>query len=307
MDLSIIVPLYNEENTLEVLFAKIQESLKQINYQIIFINDGSSDSSSKVLKKIYNKDLRHVKVIEFSRNFGKDAAIYAGLKYAKSKYTAIIDADLQQNPKYLYEMYNFLEKNQDYDGASMVIKKRNGNIIKNIGSKFFYKIINILSDINFAENASDFRMFRENIKEAILTLDEKIRFSKGIFNWIGFKTKYFYYDVEKRYAGISKFNLKKSINYAMNGIVNYSAKPLKVATFLGILASLLSFTYLIYIIIKTIFLGVDTPGFATLACLILFTSGVQLTCIGILGEYLGSTFTEVKNRPIYIIKSKDGF
>ena len=215
---------------------------------------------------------------------------------------------MEQDPKYLLEMLTFLEKNNNYDQVAMAIKKRkNGNFIKRIGSKKFYRIINRLSDIKFQKDVSDFRMFRNNMKEAILSLRETNRFSKGIFNWVGFNTKILEYEVGERKNGTSKFNLRNSIKYAKEGIISYSIKPLKIATYIGLLTSLSGFIYLIYIIVKTIIYGIDTPGFATIVCLILFIGGIQLLCIGILGEYLAKTFIETKKRPIYVFESKLGF
>lgn len=307
MKLSIIIPTFNEEGNIKKLFETIGDELKSIKYEVIFINDGSKDNTEQVLNKIYNNNKKIVKIINFSRNFGKDAAIYAGLKNATGEYCSIIDADMQQHPKYLLQMYNFLEENNNYDQVAMVIKKRKKNFISRIFSKLFYKCINKLSDIHFAEDASDFRMFRSYVKDAIMSLPEKNRFSKGIFNWIGFETKYMEYNVQKRLSGKSKFTFKKSFKYALEGIIGYSTKPLRIATVIGLISSISSFIYLIYIIIKTIIIGSDTPGFATIVCLILFIGGIQLVCIGILGEYLAKTYLEVKNRPIYVSKSEKGF
>ena len=308
MKLSIIIPAYNEEGNVELINERIKELFGSITYEAIFINDGSKDKTALELSKVYKKDQEHVRVINFSRNFGKDAAIYAGLENATGEYTAIIDADMEQDPKYLLEMISFLEKNKNYDQVAMTIKKRkSGSKIKKLGGKMFYKLINKLSDIKFQEDASDFRMFRSYVRDAIVNLPEKNRFSKGIFNWIGFNTKYMEYDVGKRNSGVSKFNFKSSFKYAIEGIIGYSVKPLRIATFTGLFISLIGFIYLLYIIIKTIIIGVDTPGFATIVCLILFIGGIQLISIGILGEYLAKTFIEVKNRPIYIASSKLGF
>lgn len=306
MQLSIIIPTYNEEGNVKALYETIKETLNNIKYEIIFINDGSKDQTEHNLNELYNKN-NDIKIIHFSRNFGKDAAIYAGLKHASGEYTAIIDADMQQHPKYLLEMFNFLENNKNYDQVAMTIKKRKKGIFSKLGSTFFYKLINKLSDIRFAEDASDFRMFRSYVKDAILSLPENNRFSKGIFNWVGFETKYMEYDVQKRLSGKSKFNFKNSLKYAIEGIVGYSTKPLRIATIIGLISSLSSFIYLLYLIIKTLIIGSDTPGFATIVCLILFIGGIQLICIGILGEYLAKTYLEVKNRPIYVSKDEKGF
>ena len=307
MKLSIIIPAYNEEGNIDTIHKSIKNVFGDISYEIIFVNDGSKDKTEKVLESVYKSDKEHVRVINFSRNFGKDAAIYAGLEHSSGEYTAIIDADMEQNPKYLLEMLTFLDKNTEYDQVAMTIKKRKaGSAIKRLGGKMFYKVINKLSDIKFEEDASDFRMFRTYVKDAILSLPEKNRFSKGIFSWIGFKTKTMEYEVGERLSGVSKFNFKRSLKYALEGIVGYSTKPLKLATTLGVITSLSGFIYLIYILIKTLVLGADTPGFATIVCLILFIGGVQLICIGILGEYVSKMFIETKNRPIYVAREKLG-
>ena len=308
MKLSIIIPALNEEGNIDAVYKNIKNLFSTISYEIIFVNDGSTDKTYKVMESIYKGDKTHVRVINFSRNFGKDAAIYAGLEYALGEYTAIIDADMEQDPKYLIEMLSFLEKNPEYDQVAMSIEERiSGSKFKKIGSKQFYKLINKLSDTKFDNDVSDFRMFRSYVKEAILSLKEKNRFSKGIFNWIGFNTKIMKYKVNKRLSGKTKFNTKKLVKYAIDGITNYSTRPLRFATVLGFITSGAGFIYLLYVIIKTLIAGIDTPGFATIVCLILFIGGIQLIAIGILGEYLSRTFIETKERPIYIAKNKLGF
>lgn len=308
MKLSIIIPAYNEEENVNLIYKSISSLFENINYEILFINDGSSDKTDKVLENLYKHDEEHVRAINFSRNFGKEAAIYAGLEHSIGEYTAIIDSDMEQNPKYLLQMLTFLDSHAEYDQVAMVIKERKaGSKIKRFMAKNFYKLMNKLSDTKFEEGASDFRMFRSNVRDAILKLQERNRFSKGIFSWIGFNTKYMEYDVGKRAKGESKFTFRKSIRYALDGIVGYSVKPLKIATVSGTLCSFIGFIYLIYVIIKTLILGADTPGFATIVCLVLFIGGIQLICLGILGEYISKTFIETKSRPIYVEKSKLGF
>lgn len=308
MKLSIIIPAYNEEKNIDIIYNNIASIFEGISYEAIFVDDGSKDRTFAVLENLAKKDPKHVKVIGFSRNFGKDAAIYAGLEHATGEYTAVIDADMEQNPNYLVKMMSYLDNHPEYDQVAMTIKKRKaGSAFKRFGGKMFYKLINKLSDIKFSEDASDFRMFRTNVKEAILSLPEKNRFSKGIFSWVGFNTKLMEYEVGKRTKGVTKFNFKTSIKYAINGIVGFSVKPLKLATLFGGITSFAGFVYLIYVIIKTIAYGVDTPGFATIVCLILFIGGIQLISIGILGEYISKMFIETKERPIYIARKKIGF
>ena len=308
MKLDVIIPCYNEEGNILILNDKIKEVLNNINYQIIYINDGSTDNTYNKLEEIYKQDKEHVKVINFSRNFGKDAAMYAGMRYSTSKYCAIIDSDMQQNPKYLLQMLNFLENNPDYDQVSMINKDRsNDNFFVKTLKKIFYKFINLISDTNFKEDASDFRMFSKSAKEAVLNLGEINRFSKGIFSWIGFKTKYLEYKVEKRYSGTSKFNLTNSFRYAFNGIVNFSTKLLRLATVTGLLTSTISFIYFIVMIIETLIRGNKVPGYPSIICLILILGGINLLAIGIVGEYISKIYLEIKKRPIYITKNTLGF
>ncbi len=307
MKLSIIIPAKNEEENIDTIYNTVKTVFENIRYEVIFIDDGSDDKTFKVLESVYKRDKDHVKVVCFSRNFGKDAAIYAGLESAVGEYTAIIDADMEQNPSYLLKMLTFLDNNPDYDQVAMKIKERKaGSAIKRFGGKMFYKVMNVLSDTKFSNDVSDFRMFRSNVREALLSLPEKNRFSKGIFSWIGFNTKLMEYEVGTRTKGVTKFNFKASVKYALNGIVGFSVKPLRVATVLGVITSISGFIYLLYIIIKTITVGPDAPGFATIVCLILFLGGIQLLSIGILGEYLGKTFVETKNRPVYVARKKLG-
>ncbi len=303
MKLDVIIPVYNEEEVLNDFYNEISNTLKDINYRLIFINDGSKDNSLNILKKIYTSDFKHVRIISFSRNFGKESAIYAGLKNSNAEFTSIIDADLQQDPKYLLSMLDKLEENDDIDSVCMIQKEKKNRFFQ----RMFYKLINKISKTNFVEGASDFRMFRSNVVKSIILLSEKNRFSKGIFSWVGFNTEYIPYKVKKRKAGSSKWNPLSLINYAIDGFVGFSTSPLKIATYGGLIVSGVAFIYLIIIIVKTLIMGIDTPGYASIISLILFLGGFQLLSIGILGEYLAKTYTETKNRPIYIEKERIGF
>ena len=303
MKLDIIVPLYNEEENLADFYNEVKKALENIEYRIIFINDGSSDNSLKVLKDLYKFDKKRVRVVSFSRNFGKESAIYAGLKNSNAEYTAIIDADLQQDPNYLLDMLNKLDKNNDVDSICMIQAQKKNRFFQ----KLFYKFINKISKTNFVNGASDFRMFRKKVVESILSLSEKNRFSKGIFSWVGFNTLYLPYVVKERKKGKSKWNFFKLLNYAIDGFVGFSTSPLKFSVYLGLLSSISSFIYLIVILIKTLIKGKDVPGYASIICLILFIGGCILLSIGILGEYLAKTYLEVKNRPIYIESERIGF
>lgn len=307
MKLDVIIPAYNEELNLPILHDTLTKTLINIKYNLIYINDGSTDNTTSILTDIYNKDKKHVKVINFSRNFGKDAAIYCGLKNSNSEYTAIIDSDMQQHPKYLLEMLNVLEKENNIDEVAMVNKYENIGIIQKVFKKSFYRIMNRLTGLKFQIGASDFRMFRSSVKKAILDMSEKNRFSKGLFSWVGFNIEYLEYNADKRLNGNSKFKLKKQISYASDGIINFSTKPLRLITIIGILSSLLSFIYFIIILLQTIIYGKDIPGYASLMCVILILGGLQLLVLGILGEYLSKIYIETKNRPIYLEKSSLGF
>lgn len=307
MLLSILIPSYNEEGNINELNKKLIESLKNIDYEIIYINDGSKDKTLDKIKTV-SKSNENIKYISFSKNFGKDAAIYAGLKRSNGTYTCILDADLQQNPKYIISMLDYLKKHPETDQIAMVMKNRNKeNVFNRIMKKNFYRLINKLSDTKLVDGASDFRMFNNSVKDAILSLTEKNRFTKGMFSWIGFNTEYMYYNVEDRFSGKTKFDTKSSIKYALTGITNYSIKPLYLSTFIGAITSSLSLLYILVIIFKTLILGKDTPGYASLIVISLFMGGLQLLFIGILGTYLGKTYIETKQRPMYIEKETKGF
>lgn len=305
MKLSVIVPTYNEEECILDFYEETTKVLNGFDYNIIFVDDGSKDKTLKVLKEIYSKDKDKdkVKIINFSRNFGKDAAIYAGLKNSKSEYTVIIDADLQQNPKYIIQMIEELDNNESLDGICMVQSSKKERFFQ----KLFYKIINKISKTEFVVGASDFRIFRKQVVNKIISLGEANRFSKGIFSWVGFNIKYINYKVEDRKKGTSKWTFFKLFSYAIDGFVNFSIAPLKIAIYAGTLSSVAAFIYFIFVIIKTLFLGETVQGYSTIVSLILLIGGIQLLCIGILGEYLGKTYLETKQRPIYIEKERIGF
>ena len=308
MKLNVIIPCYNEEGNIKILHKKLSETLNDLDYELIFVNDGSKDKTYEKLKEIYEEDINHVKVINFSRNFGKDAAMHAGLSYAKAKYTAIIDGDCQQNPKYLLKMLKYLEENENIDQVAMVNKtRRKEGIITKILKGGFYAFMNLISDTKFVKGASDFRMFKDHVVKAIISLNENNRFSKGIFSWVGFNTYYLEYEVEVRNSGKTNFNIISQFKYAFNGIINFSVKPLRIATVIGFLSSFGSFIYLIFTLIQTLITGIDLPGYTSLVCIILFLGGIQLIAIGILGEYVSKTYLETKKRPVYVAKNKLGF
>jgi len=306
MKISVIIPAYNEQDNIIELNKKITTTLKDLEYEIIYIDDGSTDKTLEKIKNISTND--NIKYISFSKNFGKDAAIYAGLKNSNGDYICIIDADLQQNPKYIISMYEHLNKNKNTDQIAMVMKDRNNeSLINKTSKKIFYKLINKLSDLEMIDGASDFRMFRKNIKNALLNLSEKNRFTKGMFSWIGFNTEYMYYKVEKRFSGKTKFGVKNQLKYAITGITNFSTKPLQLSTIIGSITSIVSLIYIMITIFKVLIFGKDVPGYASLLVVSLFLGGLQLIFIGIIGTYIGKTYIESKNRPIYIEKETKGF
>lgn len=307
MKLNVVIPLYNEEGNIEPLFKELTKELKGIKYNLIFVDDGSSDGSMRILTELYEKNKNIMKVISFSRNFGKESAMYAGLKATHAEYTCIIDADLQQHPKYIVEMMNFLKDNDEYDVVAMVNDYSNEKKSSRFLKKSFYKVMNSASGQKTVTGASDFRLMRRDVVDALISLQEINRFSKGLFAWVGFNTYYMNYKVEKRHSGSSKFKLRRQINYAKEGIVSFSTKPLKLATILGGVISIVSFVYFIEILLQTLISGKDIPGYASMMCVILLLGGIQLLVLGIIGEYIAKSYMEVKNRPIYITKSRLGF
>ena len=305
--ISMIIPCYNEEGNVKLFFEdaiKTYKDNKNYKIELIFIDDGSKDNTLKELKEISKTKEFPVKVISFSRNFGKESVIYAGLNASSGDYTVLIDADMQQPPHLTLKMAELLDQEKEIDCVCYYQSKRIESKLMTGIKNIFYKMMNKISDVELKQGASDFRMFRNNIKEALLSLDERCRFTKGIFSWIGFNTKYLPYTPEKRAHGISKWNPYKLFKYGIEGIVSFSTKPLKLATLLGMFLSILSCIYLIVVLIQKLFIGIDIPGYPTIITLILLLGGIQLFCIGIIGEYISKIYLESKNRPIYIIKEE---
>lgn len=300
--LDIIVPCFNESEVLEIFFTETNKAISKIKgykFNFIFIDDGSQDNTINLLKK-YAKENDYVKYISFSRNFGKEAAMYAGLKNSTGQYVLIMDADMQ-NPPYLIETMLKAVVEEGYDCCS-ANRNRNGDpVLRTYLSKKFYKLTNKISEVDMPDGAGDFRLMKRQMVNAILAMGEVQRFSKGIFSWVGFKTKWIYFENVERAAGNTKWNFWKLFLYALDGITAFSTFPLRIASFIGSIISISSFIYLIYIIVKTITLGKDIPGYASTIALILFTGGIIILSCGILGEYISKIYLEVKNRPIYII------
>lgn len=300
--ISIIVPCYNEEACIPHFYEEIKKVLKKmrISYEIIFVNDGSSDNTLKVIKDLL-KD-KKVRYISFSRNFGKEGAMYAGLQYAEGDYITVMDADLQDPPHLLIEMLNLIKKDgYDIVGTRRVTRKGEP-LIRSFFARQFYKIINKMSKIEMVDGARDFRLMTRQVVDSILELKEYNRYSKGLFSFVGYDAKWLEYENVKRVAGETKWSFWKLFIYAVEGIVAFTTIPLTIAALIGIIFCLIAFIMIIVIITKTLILGDPTSGWPSLACIIFMTNGIELLCIGVIGEYLAKMYLETKNRPIYIIK-----
>ena len=304
MKLSLIVPCYNEAENVELFQAAVMDAFADCgySYEIIYIDDGSKDATMHNLRKIHALQKCPTKVISFSRNFGKEAGIYAGLQHASGEYLSLIDADLQQRPEIVRDMVRILDEKPEYDVVAAYQDRRSEGKLLSFFKKSFYSIINKLSHVTLQSDASDFRTFRRSVRDSILELAEYHRFSKGIFAWVGYNTCFIPYTACERAAGTTKWSFWKLINYAVEGIIGYSTVPLRLATVLGGVSAVCAVLYLILVIFEKLFWGIEVPGYATIIVLILFFGASQLFCIGIIGEYVGRTFEQTKNRPIYIAK-----
>ncbi|WP_270210620.1 glycosyltransferase family 2 protein [Streptococcus anginosus] len=306
MTISIIVPCFNEEESLPLFYAEMEKIKFQINdhFEYIFVNDGSKDRTLQVLRDLNQVD-KSVHYLSFSRNFGKEAALYAGLKHATGDLVTVMDADLQDPPELLLTMKSMLEKNPDLDCVGTRRTTRDGEPpIRSFFAKMFYKLINKISQVEMVDGARDFRLMRRQMVDAILEVSEYNRFSKGIFAWVGFKTKYLEYKNVERVAGKTSWNFWQLLNYSLEGIINFSDAPLTIAFWGGIVACLLAFFLIIIVIIRTLIFGDPTSGWPSMVSIILFLGGFQLLTIGILGKYIGKIFMETKKRPIYVVKEK---
>lgn len=304
MKLSLVVPCYNEAENVAAFQDAVIAAFDGCgyDYEIVFVNDGSTDATLHNLKKLHAAKKCPCRIISFSRNFGKESAIYAGMEHAKGEYISLIDADLQQRPEIVRDMVKILDDEPEYDVVAAYQDRRNESKVLSFFKKCFYKIINGLSDVTLRSDASDFRTFRRSVRDSIIELSEYHRFSKGIFAWVGFDTKFIPYNVCPRNAGNTKWNFRKLMNYAIEGIIGYSTKPLRYSIYLGSLAAVIAVIYTIVVILQKLIVGIDIPGYATIIVLILVLGAIQLFCIGIIGEYVGRTFEQSKDRPIYIAK-----
>ena len=303
MKISVIVPCYNEQESVVLFYEEMTRVASQMNndFEFIFVNDGSKDRTLEIVKELAEKDDR-VKYVSFSRNFGKEAAIYAGFSHACGDYVVMMDADLQDPPALLPEMLRAIQE-EGYDSVATRRVTRNGEPpIRSFFARRFYKLINKISDVDIVDGARDYRLMTKDMKDAILSMPEYNRFSKGIFGWIGFNTKWLEYENIERVAGETKWSFWKLFKYSLEGIIAFSTAPLVLASVFGILFSLVAAALIIFIIIKTLAFGDPVSGWPSTACIMFFIGGVQLLCIGIMGQYLSKTYLETKQRPKYIVK-----
>lgn len=302
--ISLIIPCFNEEKVLPILYKEltfVTEQMENEKFEFLFIDDGSKDRTLYLLKEFALKDSR-VRYISFSRNFGKEAAMYAGFCNARGDYIAVMDADMQDPPSLIPEMYRLINE-EGYDSvATRRINREGEPLVRSFFAKLFYKIINRISDADIVDGARDFRLMTRKMTEAIIQMGEYNRFTKGIYGWIGFKTKWMPYQNIERAAGETKWSFWKLFKYSISGIVNFSEAPLMISSFAGIIFCLISLLSVIIIFVRRLVWGDPVDGWASLACIVTFLGGIQLLCIGIIGQYLAKTYLETKKRPVYIIR-----
>ena len=300
--ITLIVPCYNEEEALPFFYREATSVLEcmDIQYEFLFVNDGSKDRTLNIIKEFAKQDA-HVKYLSFSRNFGKESAMYAGFCNADGDYVAVMDADMQDPPSLLPQMIEILEK-EEYDSVATRRATRQGEpIVRSWFARLFYKLINKVSDADIVDGARDFRLMKKEMVHAIVSMSEYNRFSKGIFGWIGFRTYWLPYENVERVAGETKWNFWKLFKYAIEGITNFSHAPLEMASGFGILMTGISVAALLFLVIRRLVFGDPVDGWASQVCITIFIGGIQLFCIGVMGHYVGKTYTETKKRPHYII------
>ena len=307
--ISVVVSCYNEEKALPLFYEEMERVRKKdfegiVEFEYIFVNDGSKDNTLKIIKELNQKDPK-VRYISFSRNFGKEAAMYAGLEAAEGDYVTLMDADLQDPPALLKQMYDAI-KNEGYDSVGTRRVTRKGEPpIRSFFARMFYKIINKMSNIEMVDGARDYRLMKRQVVDSIISLKEYNRYSKGLFSFVGFDTKWIEYENVERVAGETKWSFWKLFKYALEGITAFSTTPLIFSSIVGLIFCLVALIAIIFIIVKTLVYGDPTAGWPSMACIIVFVSGIQLFTIGIIGQYLSKTYLEVKKRPIYIIKETE--
>ena len=305
MKISVVVPCYNEEESVGLFYKEMSSVAEKMEYEFeyIFVNDGSKDNTLEILMELSSRDER-VKYISFSRNFGKESAIYAGFSKASGDYVVMMDADLQDPPKLLPQMVEYIQ--QGYDSvATRRVTRKGEPPIRSFFARMFYKIINKISDVDIVDGARDYRLMTKQMKDAIVSMKEYNRFSKGIFGWVGFKTKWLEYENVERVAGETKWNFWKLFLYSLEGIVAFSTAPLVLASMFGIIFCLLAFIMILFVVVRTLAFGDPVAGWPSMVCIIFLIGGIQLLCIGIIGQYLSKTYLETKKRPQYIIKDSN--
>ena len=306
--ISVIVSCYNEEEALPLFYEEIVKVAtkmnKKVDFEFLFVNDGSKDKTLEILRSLAKKDKR-VKYISFSRNFGKEAAMYAGLKNSTGDYVTLMDADLQDPPTLLPEMFDLI-KNDGYDSVGTRRVTRKGEPpIRSFFARCFYKIINKMSKVEMVDGARDYRLMTRQVVDSIISLKEYNRYSKGLFSFVGFETKWLEYENVERVAGETKWSFWKLFKYAIEGIVAFTTAPLTLATLLGLIMCAISFLAIIFVFVRALIFGDPVSGWPSTICIILFVGGVQLLCMGIMGEYLAKNYLETKRRPIYIVKETE--
>ncbi|HFR3229029.1 TPA: glycosyltransferase family 2 protein [Streptococcus suis] len=304
--ISVIMPCFNEEEAIPYFYDAMEKVRKEMGeqFEYIFVNDGSKDGTLTVLRQLSGQD-RAVRYLSFSRNFGKEAALYAGLQAAQGELVTVMDVDLQDPPEMLMEMKAMLDGNPDLDCVGTRRVSRDGEPpIRSFFAKLFYKLMNKISQVEVVDGARDFRLMRRHMVDAILSVSEYNRFSKGIFAWVGFETEYLPYENVERVAGETSWSFWKLLSYSIEGIINFSDTPLNIASYTGFFTFLLSLVLMVFVVFKTLVFGDPTIGWPSTICIILFLGGLQLMTIGILGKYLAKVFLETKKRPIYIVKEK---
>ncbi|MBQ9624520.1 MAG: glycosyltransferase [Clostridia bacterium] len=303
--ISVIVPCYNEQEVLKEFHTEVTRvlnTLEDIDYEIMFVDDGSKDETLNILKELSASD-KKARFISFSRNFGKEAAMYAGLENVKGSLVVIMDADLQHSPSIIPQMLEGI--NEGYDMCMTRRSKRKGEGLRGVFSSLFYKVLNRISNIEVAEGAQDYCMMRRVVVDAILKMTENNRFTKGIYAWVGFKKKWIETEDIPRQKGVTKWSTFGLFKYALDGLINFSSMPLLATSFFGVIFCLLSLAMIIFVCVKTIFFGEVVQGFPTLICTICLIGGIVMLSMGILGQYLAKTYVEVKNRPIYIVRERN--
>ena len=305
--ISVVIPCYNEEKAIPIFYKemnKVMVKMKKLDFELIFVDDGSSDSTLEVCKNLSKEDKR-VKFLSFSRNFGKEAGIYAGLNKSTGDYVTLMDVDLQDPPELLPKMYNLI-KEEGYDSVGTRRVTRKGEPpIRSFFARCFYKLINKMSKTEMVDGARDYRLMTRQMVNSILEMKEYNRYSKGLFSFVGYKTKWIEYENRERVAGETKWSFWKLVIYALDGIIAFSTTPLWIAAIIGLLFCLVSFIAILIIVIKTLVFGDPVGGWPSMVCIIFFVSGIQLFCVGIIGAYLSKTYLETKHRPIYIIKQEN--